>query len=87
MTQPLIELSERFGAQSVDPKLCTSVHLDESDLPKDSQMSRDARTSDRQQCRQLANGGGTIAESQKDSTTVRVRKRLEYSVHGPTCNI
>src|SRR5918995_1121456 len=80
--QPFVDFCERLGTQVVHPKLRFLAHVDEAGMTQDSQVSRDARTSDRQQCGQLTHGGGTVAERLQHGSPACVRQRLQHRIHG-----
>src|SRR5690349_21767120 len=61
-SQPVIDLSERLGAKTVDPPLRLLVDLDQSRLPQHAQVPRDPWARNRQQRRQLTRGGRAVGQ-------------------------
>ena len=80
--EPLVKLGERPRAQAVDPELCLLVHLDESCVAEDPQVSRGTRTSDWQQRRELTRRSRTLAQGIQDGSPTRVGEGLQDGVHG-----
>ena len=79
--KPLIYFCERCGAKTVDPPLRLLAGLDQPRFPQDSQVAGDARTSDRQQRRQLTRGRRAAGQRLQQRPSALVGDRPQDSFH------
>ena len=81
--KPLVYFCERFGAKAVDPPLRLLAGLDQPGFPQHSQVAGDARTSDRQQRRQLARSRRAAGQRLQQRPPALVGDRPQNSFHAP----
>src|SRR5213595_1876410 len=79
--KPLIYFCERCGTKTVDPPLRLLAGLDQPRLPQHSQVAGDARTSDRQQRRQLTRGRRAAGQLLQQRPPALVVDRPQNSFH------
>ena len=77
----MIHLCERRGAKTVDPPLRLLAGIDQPCFPQHSQVAGDARTSDRQQRRQLTRGGRAAGQRLQQRPPALVGDRPQNSFH------
>jgi len=77
--KPLIYFCERCGAKTVDPPLRLLAGLDQPRFSQDSEVAGDARTSDRQQLRQLTRSRRTAGQRLQQRPSALVGDRPQDS--------
>ena len=79
--QPVVQVGEPAGLQSVEPALAVGAHADQAGLAQQLQMLRHARLADCQRLDQIAGRPLSAPENVQNAPTVRLSQGFERA-HG-----